>query len=114
MTFGIVREGEYADITRVSVRFGEAADNRQIVVDAVRAVRAAGLGGGKGLLINGPASIPVAMAIAHEVGHLFGFVAWFDPKLSGCVVAISHDPECPVGMLLPWEADNVVEQPSGA
>ena len=55
------------------------------------------LGNGKLLVINGPASLPIAMFLAHMVGHSFGAVACFDPKLSGYVVAISHDPDYAIG-----------------
>src|ERR1039458_7329903 len=56
--------------------------------------------GGRGIHFTGPASLPVAMALAHEVAHLFGYVACYDPKLSAYVVAISHDPAFHPGQLL--------------
>lgn len=34
-------------------------------------------------------------------GHLFGVVAVFDPKISGYVVAITHDPAFKVGDVIP-------------
>ena len=52
---------------------------------------------GKMLLVNGAASVPLSFVIAHKVAHLFGAVAVFDPKLSGFVIAISHDPEFKLG-----------------
>lgn len=76
------------------VGFGEAAQNDQIVRDAVarldEMVTAGELAGGKIIKINGPASLPVAIAIAHAVGHLYEVVACFDPKLAKYVVAVSH------------------------
>jgi CRISPR-associated protein Csx3 len=70
--------------------FGEAAQNDVIVKDAVAALEALGLTGGKTVFLNGPASLPVAVAIAHGVVHKFGEVAVFDPKLNAYVVAVSH------------------------
>lgn len=85
------------------VSFGEPADNTVIVVDAVNALAECQLSGGKTVYVNGPASLPAAMAIAHGVGHLFTEVACFDPKLQGFVVAISHGGR-PVGTLIPASA----------
>jgi CRISPR-associated protein Csx3 len=87
-------------VTTLTIGFGEPASNERIVPDAIESVAQLGLKGGKGLKIDGPASIPVAMAIAHAVGHIFGFVACYDPKLSQFVVAISHDPAVQPGHLL--------------
>lgn len=66
-------------------------------VDAVKALR---LEGGQVVRLNGPASLPVAIAIAHEIGHLFGAIAAYDPKLGKYVVAVSHDPAFAVGDLI--------------
>ena len=90
-----------AGVTTVAVGFGpDAADNTRTVPAAVEAMGGLGLVGGRGLHFNGPASLPVAMTLAHAVAHKFGYVACFDPKLSGYVVAISHDPEVRVGQLI--------------
>jgi CRISPR-associated protein Csx3 len=35
------------------------------------------------------------------VAHLFGFVAFFDPKLRQFVVCVSHDPGVRPGDLIP-------------
>ncbi|MCK6463104.1 MAG: CRISPR-associated protein Csx3 [Candidatus Pacebacteria bacterium] len=76
------------------VGFGEPAQNDQIVKDAVERlgemVAANELAGGPILKINGPASLPVAIAIAHAVGHLYEVIGVFDPKLGKYVVAVSH------------------------
>lgn len=76
------------------VGFGEPAQNDQIVRDAVarldEMVKSKELMGGSLLKINGPASLPVAVAIAHGVGHLYQTIAVFDPKLGRYVVAVSH------------------------
>lgn len=94
-TYNIVQDG---DVLRLS--FGAQAQNDQIVRDAVAAVNALGLTGGKVVKLNGPASLPVAIAIAHAVGHLFGAVAAYDPKMGKYVVAISHDPDFTIGDLI--------------
>ncbi len=78
----------------LKVGFGDPAQNDQIVRDAVarldEMVSAGELAGGKTIKINGPASLPVAIAIAHAVGHLYEVVACFDPKLAKYVVSVSH------------------------
>jgi CRISPR-associated protein Csx3 len=86
------------------VGFGEPAQNDQIVRDAVvRLTELIQSGGLEGILlrVNGPMSMPVAFALAHGVGHLFGAVAIYDPKLGGkYVVSISHHPNYPIGLLV--------------
>lgn len=76
------------------VGFGKPAQNDQIVKDAVKCldemVKSGKLAGGPMIKINGPASLPVAIVIAHAIGHLYETVAVFDPKLNKYVVAISH------------------------
>ena len=95
---------EDGGVTTLKIGFGEPAENPQIVADAVAALGALKLAGGRGIHFNGPASLPVAMALAHAVAHLYGYVACFDPKLGGYVVAISHDPNVRPGQLLPAPA----------
>jgi CRISPR-associated protein Csx3 len=63
-------------------------------------LRQLNLTGGKGLLFHGPMSLPIAMAFAHAVAHLYQFVACYDPKLAKYVVAISHTPTIRPGELL--------------
>jgi len=87
-----------ADTLKLS--FGEQAHNNLIVRDAVAEIRELKLQGGQVVRLNGPASLPVAIAIAHEVGHLYGAVAAFDPKLGKYVVSVSHDPQYAVGDLI--------------
>lgn len=70
--------------------FGTPAQNDQIVKDAATALESLKLSGGQIVFLNGPASLPVACAIAHGVSHLFKEVAVFDPKIAGYVVAVSH------------------------
>lgn len=83
---------EEGEVLRVG--FGEPAQNDQIVRDAVarldEMVATKKLMGGSLVKINGPASLPVAVAIAHGVAHLYETVAVFDPKLGKYVVSVSH------------------------
>jgi CRISPR-associated protein Csx3 len=78
----------------LKVGFGSPAQNDEIVRDAVARLaemtESGELSGGKIVKINGPASLPVAMAIAHAIAHLYEVVACFDPKLAKYVVAVSH------------------------
>jgi len=87
-------------LTLLKIGFGAPADNDKNVVDAIAAIGALQLPGGRGLLFDGPSSIPVAVALAHAVAHLYQFVAVRDPKLSAFVVAISHTPDVRPGELI--------------
>lgn len=88
-TYRVALEG---DVLRVG--FAEPAQNDQIVRDAVarlgEMVETGELVGGPIVKINGPASLPVAVAIAHAIAHLFEVVGVFDPKLGKYVVSVSH------------------------
>jgi CRISPR-associated protein Csx3 len=83
----------------LKVAFGDPGQNDQIVKDAIKALDDLGQIGGKTCLVNGPASLPVAMALAHRLVHLLTEVACFDPKLGAYVVAVSHGGR-PVGTLI--------------
>lgn len=92
-----------AAATLFKVGFGDPAQNDEIVRAAearMGELKAAGIGG-QLALVNGPASLPVAVVLAHHLIHLFGVVAVFDPKMAAYVVASSHDPSRPVGTLIP-------------
>jgi CRISPR-associated protein Csx3 len=58
------------------------------------------LAGGEVIRVNGPASLPVAMVLAHKLAHLYQAVACFDPKLGKYVVAIAHGDKYAVGDLV--------------
>jgi CRISPR-associated protein Csx3 len=94
------KTGETGGVTNVAIGFGEPADNTVVVPDAVAALSGLKLGGGRGIHFSGPASVPAAMALAHGVAHLYGYVACWDPKLGGYVVVISHDAAMRPGMLI--------------
>lgn len=99
-TYNITVAENVDGVITLKLAFGDPASNDQIVRDATEAVKALGLTGGKGVKLNGPASLPVALAIGHALYHVFGFVACFDPKLTKYVVAVSHDPTVKVGDLI--------------
>ncbi|MCC5639155.1 CRISPR-associated protein Csx3 [Nostoc sp. CHAB 5844] len=86
------------------VNFGEPAQNDQIVPDAaarLEEMAASGeLAGGQLLKINGPISIPVAFVLAHKLAHIYGAVAFYDPKLSKYVICITHNPSYKLGDLI--------------
>ena len=86
--------------TLLKVGFGDPAQNDQIVRDASALLDDLGEIGGLLALVNGPASLPVAMVICHRLAHRFGAVACFDPKLSGYVVSVTHNPEFPLGTVI--------------
>lgn len=97
--FNITRTGN-----TMKIGFGDPASNDVIVKDAVARLtemEAAGeLSGGGTILLNGPASLPVACAIAHAIAHRFSAVGVFDPKLNGYVVAVTHDPTVELGSVI--------------
>jgi CRISPR-associated protein Csx3 len=87
-------------VVTLRLAFGDPAQNDRIVPDAADAIAALNLEGGKCIKLNGPCTVPAAIAIGHSVAHLFGYVAFFDPKLMHFVVCISHDPSVRVGDLI--------------
>ena len=93
-------ESQVDGVDALKVSFGEAASNEVVVPDAIAALKELKLKGGRGLTIDGSASLPVALALGHAVAHLYGFVAWLDPKLGKFVVSISHSPDHGPGDLL--------------
>jgi CRISPR-associated protein Csx3 len=90
------------DILRV--KFGEPAQNNQIVQDAAARLEKMGqsgeLVGGQLLRINGAISIPVAFVLAHKLSHLYGAIAFYDPKLVKYVICVTHNPAYKLGDLI--------------
>jgi len=86
------------------VAFGAPAQNNDIVPVVAKMLQGMiekkELAGGPLLKVNGAASLPVAVVIAHAVLHLYETVAIFDPKLSKYVVSVSHGPSSKVGDLI--------------
>ena len=93
---------EQGNLLRVG--FGDPAQNDAICRDAARQleelISSGTLAGGPVIKINGPASLPVAVVIAHAVSHLYETVAVFDPKLGKYVVAVGHGTQLKVGDLI--------------
>ena len=87
--------------TLFRVGFGESAQNDQIVRDTQSRMEELANEQGQIALINGPASLPAAIVVAHALIHRFAVVACFDPKMSGYVVASSHGGAYNVGDLIP-------------
>jgi CRISPR-associated protein Csx3 len=83
---------------------GEFGQNDRIVRDAGQRldelIESGEIAGGELIRINGPASIPVAMVLAHRLSHLYQAVACYDPKLSRYVVAIAHGDQYHIGDLV--------------
>lgn len=99
-TYNIILDNK--NILRIS--FGESAHNDQIVKDAAmcleQMIQTGEIMGGEIIRINGPASLPVAMTIAHGLSHLYQAIAVYDPKLSKYVVAIAHGSKYKLGDLV--------------
>ena len=95
-------EKEEGEVLKVG--FGKPAQNNEIVRDAfarLEEMREKGeLAGGELIKINGPASLPVAVVIAHATGHLYASIGVFDPKLGKYVIAVSHGEKYRVGDLV--------------
>jgi len=98
-TYNITRNS-----STIKLSFGTPAQNDQIVKDVVAKLtemEASGeLNGGGVIKLNGPASLPVAVAITHALVHKFSAVGVFDPKLNKYVIAATHDPAYVVGDLI--------------
>jgi len=88
----------------LKISFGAPAGNDQIVKDAEKRLgemlTSGELSGGQVIKVNGPASLPVAMVLAHKLCHLYQAIACFDPKLGKYVVAIAHGAGYSVGDLV--------------
>ena len=88
----------------LKIGFGQPAQNDQIVKDAAEClddlIRRGQIAGGEVIRVNGPATMPVAMVLAHGVGHLYQAVTCYDPKLSKYVVVIAHGDKYKIGDLL--------------
>ena len=89
------------NMVRVDIGFDVPATNVECVKDAhYNSETVKNQLHGKVVLVNGPASLPVAMTLAHTFGHVCRAIACYDPKLGAYVVAISHDPNLELGQLI--------------
>ena len=90
----------------LNISFGAPSDNDEKVVDAAagcESVKAEVIAAGLDVLrVNGAASLPVAMTIAHAFAHVVPAVACFDPKINGgsYVVSITHSPTYELGQVI--------------
>ena len=100
MTTYRIRPTETDEGVLLTIGFGRPATGDTVVADAVAELSALDLKGGRLARVNGPATLAVAAALGHKLAHLYGAVALFDPKLQKYIVAISHDPDRPVGTLV--------------
>ncbi|MBE9055646.1 CRISPR-associated protein Csx3 [Sphaerospermopsis sp. LEGE 08334] len=86
------------------IKFGEPAQNDQIVKDAAARLeemaQSGELAGGQLLKINGPVSIPVAFVLAHKLAHIYSAIGFYDPKLAKYVICITHNPTYKLGDLI--------------
>ncbi|OKH28288.1 CRISPR-associated protein Csx3, partial [Calothrix sp. HK-06] len=103
-TYNISLEG---DILKVG--FAKPAHGDQIVKDAAarldEMIASGELSGGKLLMIDGPASLPVCYLIAHKVSDLYSAIAIFDPKIGRkgyktFITAVSHTPAYKIGEII--------------
>ena len=97
--------GQTVDLLEVG--FADPEKNPAIVRDAVEKLEALAAAepqyGGKLVFVNGPASLPVAMALSHAVAHRYGAVACFVPPEKGYVMAIAHGGDFAPGAFIPME-----------
>lgn len=78
----------------LKIKFGEAASNDEIVSyvekQLKQKIETKEISGGEIIKLDWPASLPVAVVLAHKLAHLYGTIAVWDPKLGKFVVAVSH------------------------
>lgn len=84
----------------LKVAFGVPAQNDEIILCASNLMDELTIPHGRVVKVNGPASLPVAMLLAHTLAHISKAVACYDPKMAAYVVAITHDPAYPLGSLI--------------
>ncbi len=97
----------YIDVVtnnELKIGFGRPAQNDEMVKDAEQRlehlIKIGNITGGDIIKINGPASLPVAMVLAHKLGHLYQAIACYDPKLAKYVVTIAHGDVYSIGDLI--------------
>lgn len=102
-----VKVGE-TPATLLVVEFGENSNNDVKVVEAeaqLKVLEDAGKLSGQIVLVNGPASLPITMVIAHHLAHRFGVVAYYDMKHpvpgGAYIVGIAHGGQFNVGDVIP-------------
>ncbi len=98
--FRIEKVSDSDGIVELKVGFGEPALHPEMLPDAVATMKALALPGGKLIRFNGPCSVLIGMALAHQVAYLYSAVAYYEPKEAKDVVCISHNPDFHVGQHL--------------
>ena len=92
------------DTIKVGFNPKAPAQNDMIVKDTAARMKemidSGELSGGELIKITGPASLQASMVIAHALGHLYGAIACFDPKLNKFVVSIAHGGKYQIGDLV--------------
>jgi CRISPR-associated protein Csx3 len=84
----------------LSIGFCGEAENDEHVRNAIAELEQIEDLEGSLVKLNGPASLPVAVALGHKLAHVFGAVAAYDPKLGKYVVSIAHGGEYSPGDLV--------------
>lgn len=78
----------------LKLKFGEAASNDEIVayIEKIlkQKIETKEILGWEIIKLDWPASLPVAVVLAHKLAHLYGTIAVRDPKMGKFVVAVSH------------------------
>lgn len=98
--YNIITERDSNGDLILRLSFGVPANNDQIVRDAVKRLDELNIKGGRLIKVNGPASLPAAVAIAHYIMHKFSYVGVYDPKLNKYVISVAHGPEHRIGDLI--------------
>jgi len=99
-TYNINIEKDKKGDTLLRLSFGKSALNDQIVRDAIKRLSELDISGGELVKLNGPASLPVAIAIAHHIMHKFSYIGVYDPKLDKYVIVVAHGPVHKIGDLI--------------
>lgn len=99
-TYNITVEKDDNEDTILRLSFGDQAENDQIIRDVKKLLDSLKLDGGRLIKLNGPASLPVIVVIAHHVMHIYAYLGIYDPKLNKYVIAVAHGPEYHVGDLI--------------
>jgi CRISPR-associated protein Csx3 len=109
LTYVVKLEKSEKDNHVLRIKFGTESHNGPKVRDAKAQLDALLNAGAfdtvSEVFVNGPASLPVAMTIAHSVSHVVEVVACYDPKVNHYVVSVAHGGKYTAGDVI--EADQV-------
>lgn len=100
----IQRDGRRLSLSTRGLEPGTKLDLLRDAIEQMDEMAASGELRGGGLIgLDGGVPILVAVAVAHILVHQFSAVAVWDPMENVFVVAVSHDPDYPVGTELSRE-----------